>query len=664
MNLDKYRVKESVSDIETHEVFLDTLAHQKEEEIGIFEKKFEVRIKDKAIYFIFGFFLLLVLVIFSRTFYFQIINGKYLFSVAERNKSQVSLIPPERGIIYGSNMTQLVLNAPAYDFVCDKQNFSQTNTVSMKEISIMAQILGKDPGELENGIISSDAASVSLADNVDQQTLLILEARMTDLPDCQIEKNTVRNYAFGPVFSHVLGYDSKITKDELQQSTDYESSDSVGRYGLEKFYETQLRGTPGQLQVIKNASGVKKGNKVISNPKDGYNLVLNIDANLQKVMYDSLEKSIKNIGASKGAAVALNPNTGAVLGLVSYPAYDDNIFSKSISVADSNALFNDPNQPLFDRAIAAHYPTGSTIKPLEASAALQENLISPTKEINDPGYILVKSQYDPNVVYRFGGVEAHGLVDMKKALAVSSNIYFYTVGGGYGDQQGLGPARIKQYLSLFGWDNKTGIDLPGEYSGFIPSPAWKKATKGQSWYDGDTYNMAIGQSDLQTTPLQVADAYCAIANGGTLYKPEIVNKIIDGSGADAKVIDQIQPEVIRSNFIDPANLQIVMEGMRDGVSQPYGLSKYLNDLPVPVAAKTGTAEIGVANHYNVWSSVIAPYTNPQIVLVVTAEDVHGLGAVTLPVAHEVLQWYFSKKQPTASNSQSATSNLKPATSNQ
>ena len=157
---------------------------------------------------------------------------------------------------------------------------------------------------------------------------------------------------------------------------------------------------------------------------------------------------------------------------------------------------------------------------------MQEKIISPDKQINDPGYILVHSQYDPSVVYRYGGVEAHGLVDMRKAIAVSSNIYFYTVGGGYEDQQGLGPARIKKYLSLFGWDKKTGIDLPGEFSGFIPDPAWKKATRDQPWWDGDTYNLAIGQSDLETTPLQVADAYCAIANGGTLYKPEIVNKII------------------------------------------------------------------------------------------------------------------------------------------
>src|SRR3990167_8982537 len=237
----------------------------------------------------------------------------------------------------------------------------------------------------------------------------------------------------------------------------------------------------------------------------------------------------------------------------------------------------------------------------------------------------------------------HGLVDMRKAIAVSSNIYFYTVGGGYGDQQGLGPSRIKKYLSLFGWDQKTGIDLPGEFSGFIPDPAWKLKTKGQKWQDGDTYNLSIGQSDLQVTPLQVAMAYAAIANKGTLYRPQIINRIIDGSAEGEKVIKQFLPEKIRENFIDNANLQIVREGMRDGVEKDYGLSHSLNSLPVQAASKTGTVQIPIANRYNVWSATFAPYDNPQILLVVTAEEVNGLGAVTLPVSRDALLWYFSKK---------------------
>ena len=634
-----YHVKNSNFDIEPHEVFLDKLAQDKEEEIGISEKKFEVPLRNRMSYFIFGIFVLVALVLFGKTFFFQIVEGKQMAIEAQNNRGAANLIMPSRGIIYDKNNKQLVLNSPAYDLVCDRAHFSVSSPEISGELQTIADSLGGKTQDLTAKIQTSNATQVLLSENISHENLLVLEAKMDDLQGCNIIQNTSRDYVLGSTMSQVLGYTARINQDEYSSSAGYSINDYIGKTGLEKYYENYLRGTPGQSKPIKTKGG-KTGTEVLAEPKNGDNLVLNIDADLQQRLYDALAASIQKMGGKKGAAVAMDPRTGAVLALVSYPSYDDNAFSNGISYADYNSLQSDPSQPLFDRAISAHYPTGSTIKPLEASAALQEKIISPTKEINDPGYILVKSQYDPSVVYRYGGVEAHGMVDMRKALAVSSNIYFYTVGGGYGDQQGLGPTRIKQYLTDFGWDDKTGIDLPGEYSGFIPSPAWKKATKGTSWVDGDTYNMAIGQSDLQTTPLQVADAYCAIANGGTLYKPQILDKVTDSAG---NTVLQTKPEVTRSGFIDPANLQIVMEGMRDGVTQTYGLSKTLNSLPVAVAAKTGTSEIGLNNYYNVWSSVIAPYDNPQIVLVVTAEDVNGLGAVTLPVAKYVLQWYFTKK---------------------
>ena len=421
-------------------------------------------------------------------------------------------------------------------------------------------------------------------------------------------------------------------------------TDNIGKDGLEKYYENYLRGIPGRTEVIKDATGIKRGDKVLSEPKAGNSLILNIDADLQQKTYEALEASIKNIGAKKGAAVALDPRNGAVLALVSYPAYDNNLFSGGISQKDFSMLQNDSSQPLFNRVIASKYPTGSTIKPFLDCGALQENLISPDKLINDPGYILVHSQFDPSVSYRFAGVTPHGLVDMRKALAVSSNIYFFTIGGGYGDQQGLGPGRIKKYLDLFGWENKTGIDLPGEFKGFVPSPSWKKETKNENWWDGDTYNLSIGQSDLQVTPLQVAVAYGAIANGGTLYKPQIVQKIVDTTTQETTIIQEFKPEVLNSNFIDPKNIQIVREGMRDGVEKAYGGSYYLHDIPVTAAGKTGTAETNKDGFFNTWSTSFAPYDNPEIVFVTTIEGVQGLRSATLPVARDVLDWYFTDRE--------------------
>ncbi len=626
------RVKRFASDIEPHEVFLDRLARDKEDEMGLSEKRLEVPLAERISYVLLGIFLLCMFALFLKVFYFQIIRGRQLQIAAENNRGGITAIIPERGIIYDKNFKKLVSNAPAFDLICDKRQLSSNAAKTLGQIEKIALVAGKDPVELKSIFDAADQPKILVLENVPHETLLVLESKINEFPECAIEKNTVRNYLYDESIAHIMGYMGRINKLELENVFGYAVNDYIGKDGLEKYYESFLRGTPGQLEAVRDAVGVSKGENVLEPAVPGKSLVLNIDIDLQKKLYDSMEERIKNIGAKKGAAVAMDPRTGAVLALVSYPSFDNNLFSSGISKADYQKIQD--AQALLDRAIAAHYPTGSTIKPFEASAALQEKLISPDEKINDPGYIIIRSQYDPDVTYRYGGVKPHGWVDMRKAIAVSSNIYFYTIGGGYGEQQGLGPTRIKNYLSLFGWDKKTGIDLPGEYSGFIPSPEWKKRTKGQGWWDGDTYNLSIGQSDLQTTPLQVASAYCAIANGGTLYKPQIVNRVVDGQ--------TFEPEIIRQNIIDPENLQIIKEGMRDAVTKPYGLSAYLNSLPVPVAAKTGTAEIGLENSFNLWSSVFAPYENPEIVLVVTVEKVQGLGSVTLPVARDVLQWYFTK----------------------
>lgn len=633
MFLKNYKVKNKYSaDIEPHEVFLDNLARAEEKESGFSEKKIEVPLKEKTAYSVMGLFMILALLLFARVFYFQIFEGSKLYALAENNKGKAVLIKPERGIIYDRNMKRLVLNAPAYDLVCERRSFPVSSQETLNELGKLSEILGKDPADLESAINNSQESNVLLAENLPHETLLVLEARLKEFPECQIENNVIRNYVLGQPFAHLLGYTGRVTQEDVESFKSYAINDSSGKIGLEKSYENYLRGTPGKVESQKTAVGFQKSRKVVSEQAPGNNLVLNIDADLQQKIYEELEKSIKNVGSNKGAAVAMDPRNGQVLALVSYPSYDNNLFAKGISQKDLDSLLNDPYEPFFNRAVSAQYPTGSTIKPFEAAGALQENIISPDKLINDQGFIEIKNKYDPDIVYRFGGVKPHGLVDMKKALAVSSNIYFYTIGGGYESQQGLGPTKIAEYLSLFGWGEKTGIDLPGEFKGFIPTPEWKKQAKGEGWWDGDTYNLSIGQSDLQVTPLQLASAYCAVANSGVLYKPQIVKEIVG--------LQEFEPEIIRQNFIDEKNLQIVREGMLDGVQKPYGSSYVLSDLPVAVAAKTGTAEIGRNGYYNTWSSVFGPYENPNIVLVVIIENVQGLRAAALPVAHNVLSWYF------------------------
>lgn len=636
----KYKVKKRFGDIEAHEIILDKWAKSKEFELGISEKRLEVPLQEKVAYLLIAAFFVAALALFTKTFWLQILNGESFYVAAENNKGSASIIVPERGIIYDSNMEKLVSNSPAFDLVCDRRAFSYSSQETESQIQTIASALNKDFWELQNQMAQSNSSEIIILENINHEQLLLFETKMAQIPDCKIKQSTKRDYLQGPVFSQILGYIGRINKDEYGQSKGYAINDIIGKSGLEKYYETYLRGTPGQSKTIRLATGEEKNTEVVEAPIAGYNLILNIDAKLQQKVYEALESSIKNLGAQKGAAVAMNPKTGAVLALVSYPSYDDNLFSGGISQTDYAKI--EKEESLFNRVIQGKYPTGSTIKPFEAIAALQEKVISPEKQINDTGSITVWSKDDPNVSWTYRGVTPHGWVDMRKAIAVSSNIYFYTVGGGYKDQAGLGSARIKKWLELFGWGSKTGIDLPGEVPGLVPGPEYKKQLLGdkEPWSTGDTYHLSIGQSYLQVTPIQVATAYAAIANGGTIYKPQIVNKIVD---ADGNSIKSFEPVVTREEFFSQENLKVAREGMYDCVHQSYGSAVSLNDIGVDIAAKTGTAETGRDGIFNTWVSAFAPYDDPEIVFVTTIEGVSGLRSATLPVAHDVLNWYFNEK---------------------
>jgi penicillin-binding protein 2 len=311
-----------------------------------------------------------------------------------------------------------------------------------------------------------------------------------------------------------------------------------------------------------------------------------------------------------------------------------------MTIEEYNKLLNDKNWPLYNRVISGLYPSGSTIKPLIALAGLQEKVINKNTSINCAGGISIKSPYDEEIVYDFPDWKVHGRVDLKKALAESCNVFFYMVGGGYKSFKGLNVEKIEEYLHLFNWGMITGIDLFGEKAGQIPNPEWKKQEKNEIWYPGDTYHLSIGQGDILITPLQVATSFVAIANRGTLYKPQIVDKII--SSQTKEIISEIEPEIIRKDFLDPQNIQLVKEGMLEAVLSQNGSSHLLNSLPVRVGAKTGTAQFGPKGRYHSWITVFAPYKDPEIVITVVVEDVAEGRVAAIPVAKEILEWYYNK----------------------
>jgi len=626
------------NDIEPHEVLLDSLAKKREAELGLSEKKLEVPLLKKILQGLLIFSFILILILFGKTIQLQVVEGKNLSVLSEKNKFIIHQIQAERGVIYDKNLNQLVFNWPSFDLVCQNTDWENKNEEEkdkiLKEIS---EITKKNFEELKQKIEEGEDLIV---ENLDHQTLIILETKIGELPGFRIEQNPIRYYPDGRTISHLIGYTGKIKSEELKAAPEfYTISDYIGRDGLEKSYEEILRKNPGKLKIERDAQGHIISKETIQLPESGKSLVLWLDSELQKKIQEELEKEIKIVGAKGGVAVALDPKTGGVLALVSYPSIDNNLFSKRISQEEWKEIEEDPLKPLFNRAIAGTYLTGSTIKPLIASAALEEKIISPEKKINAQGKILVQDQWNPEKIWEYKDWAVHGWTDIRKAIAQSVNVYFYTIGGGYGDQKGLGPTKIKEYLEKFGWNQKTGIDLPGEAEGFIPDKEWKKKTfpNDPGWWDGDTYNLSIGQGFLQITPLEVAASFVSIANGGKLLQPQVVKEIIDSK---KNPIEEIKPKVIRENFIKPENLQIVREGMRQAVTSGSAIG-WLDQLPVKAAAKTGTAELG-RDFYHNWVTVFAPYEDPQIVLTIVIENVKGVQTAALPVAKAVLEWYFAR----------------------
>ncbi len=630
-------------DIEPQEIFLDQLAQKKEAELGISEKKFEVPLSKKILKGFLIFAVVLLFILFAKTFQFQVLENKKFSALANENKFIIHSIRAARGVIYDSKGEQIVFNKPSFDLILDKRKLPSSDFEKTKVLKEISEMIKENLEDLEKKINEEQNQEVLISKDLDHQTLILLETKIAELSGFRIERNSIRYYIEGLSFVHLIGYTGKISAKELEKNPEiYSVFDYIGRDGLEKSYEEVLRKNPGKTRIERDVHGNLLSKEIISLPESGKSLVLWLDSGLERKIEQVLHNIFQSTGAEKAVGVALNPKTGGVIALVSIPGYNNNLFSKG---ADQEALSNllaDPREPLFNRAIAGLYPTGSTIKPLVASAVLEEEIISPTKKINCKGGIAIPHRYEPEVTTVKQDWRTHGWTDMRKAIAESCNVYFYTIGGGYKDQEGLGPSRIKKYLELFGWGNKTEIDLSGEVRGLIPFPEWKKEIKKEPWWDGDTYNLSIGQGDIKVTPLQVANAFAAIANEGTLYKPRVVKEIVD---SEKNLIEEIKSEILKEGFINPENLEIVRQGMRmavTGEGSPYASATLLNSLPVSAAAKTGTAQTSRPDYYHNWIAVFAPYDDPQIVLIIMIENIKGLQSAALPAAKEILEWYFSK----------------------
>ena len=581
----------------------------------------------------------------SRAFYLQIILGDTYRQAAEENRYRVHILRAPRGVIYDKNGNLLVRNIPSLDVVAVPTDLPKSEEERKKIWEELQKIIDLTRSDLEKSIDKIDYSSyqpVLIKENISREQALILETKIRNLPGIKIEKNPIREYLSPERFAHILGYIGKISKEELKErdKENYQITDFIGKEGLELVYEEVLRGTKGKEQVEVDSFGNIKKIVAKEEPMTGKNLILTIDSELQAKALEILKKGAKGAHSNRAACVILNPQNGEILALISLPSYNNNFFSKGFSDQDYNLLMNDPDKPLYNRAISGLYPPGSTIKPIMAAAGLEEGIITPNTVINDTGSIDVPHKYDPNIVYHFVGWERSGLGPMNlfSAIAKSSDIYFYYVGGGFKDFSGLGVEKIIYYFKKFNLGTKLGIDLPAEAEGLVPSPEWKQAVKGEEWYLGDTYHISIGQGDLLSTPLQVASWTATIANGGTIFRPYIVKKIVE---ANNKVIQEKKPYIIREGFIHKEKLELVRQGMRETVIS--GSAKDLMRLSWAVAGKTGTAQHSENKKTHAWFTAFAPYEDPEIVVTVLIEEGGEGSRVAVPIVGEILEWYFNHK---------------------
>lgn len=632
----KFKVNRSLREnIEPEEIFLDA-----KNSPDFFEQKLETPLRSRIFFIFLGIILLGLSVLIFRTGLFQIFRSEAYVKLAQRNSVRSYPIVAPRGIIYDRNLKPLVNNMPSYDVFLTPQDLPKDKMerdTMVEQISYLLDISPKDVNDELDKFDFEKAQRILLISDLAPEKILEMESKAEIFPALTVEQGVVRQYLYGPVLANILGYTGKLTQDELAAYPDYFVSERLGKDGLEADYEKFLRGQLGERQVEVDAKGKQIKELGVEKEIAGQSIVTTIDFDLQKEIYDAAIKVVKDLKLKKAAIVAMDPQNGAILSLVSLPSFDNNIFERGATENELQKIWNDPDQPLFNRAISGQYPSGSTIKPLLGAAALEENVVTPNTVVNDTGPIVIVNQYNPGIVYTYPDWKVHGLVNIYSAIAESCDVYFYTIGGGHGDISGLGIDRIAKYLKLFGLGSTLGIDLPGEKNGLVPDPGWKEKIKDEQWFIGDTYHVSIGQGDLLVTPLQMASAISAIANGGMLYQPHLVDKIVD---SDKNSINVFNPKVINKDFIKPENLAVIRKGMRQAVTA--GSARSLASLPVEVTGKTGTAQIAGQKKENAWFVSFAPYENPKIVLAIMYEDAGEGSSVAVPLAKEIYQWYFNK----------------------
>lgn len=592
-------------------------------------------------------------VLFARLAYVQLSQGAYFERLADLNQLRTIPVAAPRGVLFDRRGVVIARNRPSFVVQIVPMQIRDPHT----EIADLAQLLGISPDAVwrrllhQNGVTYPDFVSlanaiplgpINIADDLSPASVGKFSERSDRFPGMSVELVPVRDYPHHTLGSHFIGYVGQITEGEYRarKHRGYGANDIVGKDGLEYTYDRWLRGRSGGRRIKVNSAGEAVASVGDFAAIPGNDLVLNIDWRLQRdaetAMADQIRQIAKRIGHRiGGSAIVEDPSSGAILALVSQPNIDANDFAAGISERKYAAYLNDPLRSLFNRAISGAYPTGSTFKLITSSAALASGVLTADStrycggafDLN--GYIFNDD--------RFGG---HGTLTTPQAITESCDVFFYQVG------HELGIDRIDKYAAAYGIGQRTGIDLPGETTGTLPSPKWKERVYKDVWYSGDTVSVGIGQGYVEASPIQMLKVVSAVANGGTLYTPRLVNGIRDPRG---RVSKSFPPVAERRVPVSETDLEIIRRGMLGAIESEYGTAHNVYISGFHYAGKTGTAENvptvdNPSGRNHAWFVCYAPYNHPKIAVVVFMDQSGGFGAVNAaPVAQAIVTSYFHIK---------------------
>jgi penicillin-binding protein 2 len=583
-----------------------------------------------------GLALALFAVIFFRLWYLQVLSGDRYLAEANDNRTREVRVAAPRGEILDRNGEVLVRNRTSLALQVNPQKLPSDAAERRRELARLARVaqipLPQLRKSLREELTISPSSPATLAQDVDSELVYYLEENQAQFPGVEIGKVFVRRYPQGTLAAHLFGNVGEVNEDQLKEPRyrNLEPGDTVGQDGIEYSYDRYLRGRAGASRIQVDSFGRPKGELSVVDPEPGDNLRLTIDGDLQQAGQDALSAQ-----GLPGAFVAMDVHDGEILAMGSNPGFDPaDLISPTQKEVD--AIYRDPvAAPIVNRAISGLYPTGSTFKPITSVAALASGAVTPDEIIYDDGAFTLGG-----ITFQNAGGASYGPIAMQSALRVSSDVFYYTLGDRMNDSAESGP--LQHWAHKLGIGRTTGIDLPGEAPGLLPTPAWRNQLfredlTDRPWSAGDNVNLAVGQGDLQADPLQMAVAYATIANGGTVVRPHVGMQVEDSAG---RVVQEVDPPPVRHVGIEPEWRDVILAGLHDAAQASGGTScNVFCGFDIPVAGKTGTAER--PGHFDQsWYVIVAPYPDPRIVVAVTFEE-GGFGADTAaPAAAKILSQYF------------------------